>query len=201
MANWNLNEKNKLGTHPLSLCPLPSPFLYPLHPSIPACAVLEWNTGRATSPFCLLWHNSVWLLPDFPSCPLAWWGNCQWWLEAILPRQSGEGQGCPSATLSSWALWPCLTCLVEDRDWHMSGKFTCRTWPLWLWNDFRKTVFWHVYLQPEMSCLSLTRLMEWWCVIRWTGTTVLLEVYGVQEDSMMQVWLEEGCSLETMAHC
>lgn len=27
--------------------------------------------------------------PDFPSSPVALWGDGQWWLEAILPQQSG----------------------------------------------------------------------------------------------------------------
>lgn len=49
---------------------------------------------------------------------------------------------------------------VEDIDWHMSGKFIRRTCPLWLWKELRKTAFEHVYQQPEMSCFSLTRLME-----------------------------------------
>lgn len=45
--------------------------------------------------------------------------------------------------------------------------------------------------------------MEWlWeSKLGLTGATVLVETYSVQEDSMMQVWLEEGGSHQTMAHC
>lgn len=93
---------------------------------------------HSTSLLCLLRHNSVWLLPDFPSCPLAPWGNCQRWLEAILPRQSGEGQGLSSAAPSSWALWPCLTCLAEDRDGHKSRRFPSGTRPRWFWDDRKR---------------------------------------------------------------
>lgn len=133
--NSRLKTKWKTNLLPiLSRSAHSSPPLYSVH-SLPstACPELEWNTERATSLSCLLWHNGVWLLPDFPSCPLAWWGNCHWWLVAILPQQSGEGQDCLSATLSSWSLLSYL--LLGDTD--MSGKFTCRTTPPWLLNNFK----------------------------------------------------------------
>lgn len=93
------------------------------------CGILEEQQAFS----CLFWHNSVWLLPDFQSCPLAFRGNCQQWLVAILLHQSGEGQGCPSSTSSSWVWWPSLTSWWS----HMSQKFTSGTWSLWLSDNSR----------------------------------------------------------------
>lgn len=82
---------------------------------------------HSTSLPCLLWHSNAWLPPEFPNSPMAPWGNGQGWLEAILPQHSG-GQGGPWATLSSWAVSPCLTCLVENT-WQLKiARWTC---PLW----------------------------------------------------------------------
>lgn len=136
---------------------------------------------HSTSLPCLLWHNNVWLLPDFQSSPLALWGNGQWWLEAILTQQSG-GQGCPSATLSSGVLlWPCLTRLVENNDWHMRIKVHMLDMPTLVLGWLEKTVLWTIIILQRY---------DWASKPNWQKYPRLLLL--VEEDSMMQVWLEEN---------
>lgn len=170
--------KDKLVTRPLSLsftlflCPT-TPLLVRPHLSCPV--LLEWDPGRATSLSCLLWQNSVRLLPDFPSYPLAGWGNCQRWLAAMQPRHSGEGQGRPWGSLNA-DLW--AVCLAESaglasppgRGYRLAHGCKVHTQDRamlafqWLKGNF---------FQQKESSLSLVKLRERWWVSSKLGTTDL----------------------------